>query len=83
MQRLRQDRHFRACRLMKQPGFILMTVLTMVLGTGFTQVKTTTIRLDNPSEMQPRNVKTEQVSYKGRKALRATDAAPANVADGI
>ncbi|MGH9940588.1 MAG: family 16 glycoside hydrolase, partial [Blastocatellia bacterium] len=50
---------------------------------GFTQVKTTTIRLDNPSEMQPRNVKTEQVSYKGRKALRATDAAPANVADGI
>ena len=83
MQRLRQDRHFLACRLMKQPGFILMTVLTMALGTGFTQVKTTAIRLDNPSEMQPRNVKTEQVSYKGRKALRATDAAPANVADGI
>ena len=83
MQRFRQDRHFRACRLMKQPGFILMTVLTMALGTGFTQVKTTAIRLDNPSEMQPRNVKTEQVSYKGRKALRATDAAPANVADGI
>ena len=51
MQRLRQDRRFRACRLMKQPGFILMTVLTMALGTGFTQVKTTTIRLDNPSEM--------------------------------
>ena len=83
MQRLRQDRRLRACRLMKQPGFILMTVLTMALGTGFTQVKTTAIRLDNPSEMQPRNVKTEQVSYKGRKALRATDAAPANVADGI
>jgi hypothetical protein len=83
MQRLRQDRHFRVCRLMKQPGFILMTVLTIVLATGFTQVKTTTIRLDNPSEMQPRNVKTEQVDYKGRKALRATDAAPANVADGI
>jgi hypothetical protein len=28
-------------------------------------------------------VKTEQVTYKGRKALRVTDAASANVADGI
>lgn len=83
MQRLRQDRRLRACRLMEQPSFITLAVLTMALGTGFTQVKTTTIPLDNPSEMQPRNVKTEQVSYKGRKALRVTDAAQANVADGI
>jgi hypothetical protein len=45
MQRLRQDRRFRACRLMKQPGFILMTVLTMALGTGFTQIKTTGVVL--------------------------------------
>ncbi len=83
MQRLWQELRFVARRLMKQPMFVLIAVLTLALSAGFTQVKTTTIPLDNPSEMQPRNVKTEQVSYKGRKALRATDAAPANVADGI
>ncbi len=70
-------------RLMKQPMFILIVVLTLALNTGFTQVKITTIPLDNPSEMQPHNVKTEQVTYQGRKALRVTDAAPANVSDGI
>jgi hypothetical protein len=78
-----QDLRFHVRRLMKPPIFILIVVLTLPLSTGFTQVKTTTIPLDNPSEMQPRNVKTEQVTYKGRKALRATDAAPANVSDGI
>ncbi len=80
---LSQDLRIHARRLMKQPIFILIVVLTLALSTGFTQVKTTTIPLDNPSEMQPRNVKTEQVTYKGRKALRVTDAAPANASDGI
>jgi hypothetical protein len=49
---------------------------------GLTQVKTA-VPLNDLNEMQPRNVKTELVIYKGRKALRVTDAAPANVADGI
>src|SRR5919199_2121371 len=83
MRRLWQSLRFRARRLMKQPVFILIAVLTLASGTGFTQVKTTDIPLDNPGEMQPRNVKTEQVTYKGRKALRVADAAPTNVADGI
>src|SRR5215475_14917928 len=83
MQRLWRDPRFRARRLMKQPMFILIAIWTLTLSTGFTQIKTTTIPLDNPNELQPRNVKTEQVTYNGRKALRATDAAPANVADGI
>src|SRR5215510_6347214 len=83
MQTLWQDLRFHARWLMKQPMFLLIAVLTLVLSTGFTQVKKTTIPLDNPSEMQPRNVKMEQVTYKGRKALRVTDAASANVADGI
>jgi len=69
--------------LCKRPCFTWIAVLALALSTGFTQVKTTTIPLDNPSEMQPRNVKMEQVTYKGRKALRATDAAPPGVADGI
>jgi hypothetical protein len=83
MQRLWQDLRFRARRLMKQPMVSLSAVLTLALATGFTQVKTTTIPLDNLNELQPRNVKMEQVTYKGRKALRVTDAAPTNVADGI
>jgi len=83
MQRLRQDLRFHARQLMKQPMIILTATLTLALSMGFTQVKTTTIPLDSSSEMQLRNVKTEQVTYKGRKALRVTDAAPANVADGI
>jgi len=63
--------------------FVLMAFVIAPLGLGFTQVKSTTISLDNPDEMQLRNVKTEQVTYKGRKALRVTDAAPANTPDGI
>jgi hypothetical protein len=70
-------------RICKRPSFTWITVLTLALSTGFTQNKTTTVPLDNPSELQPRNVKMEQVTYKGRKALRATDAAPPGVADGI
>src|SRR6266496_639187 len=46
-------------------------------------VKTTTIPLDRLDEQQPRNVKTEWVTYKGRKALRVLDTAPPDVADGI
>jgi len=83
MQSLCQELRFRARKLIKQPGVLLIALLTLALSTGFTQVKPTTVSLDNPSEMQFRNVKTEQVTYKGRKALRVTDAAPPNVADGI
>ena len=46
-------------------------------------IKTTTIPLDRLDEQQPRNVKTEWVTYKGRKALRVIDTAPPDVADGI
>jgi predicted TIM-barrel fold metal-dependent hydrolase len=70
--------HFNARRLMKQPVVILIAVLMLALSTGFTQVRHTTIPLDD-LKMQPSNVKTEWVTYKGRKALRVTDIAPASV----
>lgn len=82
MQRLWQDLRCRARRLMKQPGVLLLAVSTLVSGAAFTQVKTGTIPLDVPSELQSRNVKTERVTYKGRAALRVTDTAPASVGDG-
>ena len=83
MQTLWQHLRFKARSLTKQTVFILIAVLALALSTGFTQNKTITIPLDNLNEMDPHNVKMEQVTYKGRKALRASDAAAANVADGI
>jgi hypothetical protein len=63
--------------------FALLALLGVLFVVSFGQVKPATIPLDNPNDLQPRNVKTEQVSYKGKKALRVSDAAPANVPDGI
>jgi hypothetical protein len=60
----------------------LIATLTLVLGSGFTQVMTRTIPLDAPSDIQSRNVKTEWVTYKGRGALRVSDTAQPNVGDG-
>ena len=82
MQRLWQDLSVRARGLMKHLGAVLLALLTLALGTGFTQVMTRTIPLDALNEMQSRNVKTERVTYKGRGALRVTDTAPTNVVDG-
>src|SRR5712692_3664215 len=78
MQRLWQKLRFVEPMPMKQPLFVLIVVLTLALGTGFTQVKTGTIPLDD-LKLQPSNVKTEWVTYKGRRALRVTDIAPASV----
>ena len=46
-------------------------------------VKTPTVPLDRLNEQQVRNVKTEWVTYNGRKALRVIDTAPPDVAGGI
>jgi hypothetical protein len=68
--------------LLKQPGLILIALLTPALSAGFTQVTTRAIPLDAASEMQSRNVKAEWVTFKGRAALRVTDTAAANVPSG-
>jgi hypothetical protein len=83
MQTLWQHLPFNARSLMTHPVFILIVVLALALSTGFTQNKTTSVSLDKPNEMQPRNVKTEQVTYKGRKALRATDVGLPDGSDGV
>src|SRR5262245_1158539 len=68
--------------LLDRPAFALIAVLTVGVATGLTQVKPANIPLDAPSEMQPRNVKTELVNYKGKRALRVSDTAAAGVSDG-
>lgn len=78
MQKLWQELRFDARRLMKQAGVLPLALLTLALGAGFTQVKPTTVPLDD-LKMKSSNVKTEWVTYKGRKALRVTDIAPASV----
>lgn len=76
-----QDRYFRTYRSLKRSMLIasvLFLIATLTLSTGLSQVKTTNIPLAD-FKLQSNNVKTEQVTYKGRKALRVTDIAPANV----
>ena len=68
--------------MLRRTAFILIALLAPVFGAGFTQVTTRTIPLNVPSEMQPRNVKAEPVMYKGRAALRVSDAGAPNVAEG-
>jgi hypothetical protein len=65
-----------------QTVFVLIALFAMTPGISSAQLPPGTIPLDNPSEMQPRNVKAERVMYKGRAALRVTDTAPASVPDG-
>ena len=47
-------------------------------GSGF---QSQTISLDSPDQLKPVNVKIESVNFKGRKALRVSDAAPAGLGD--
>ena len=61
----------------------LMVLLSVFFVVSYAQVKPVTISLDNLSDLQLRNVKAELVTYKGKKALRVSDTAPANVPDGI
>jgi hypothetical protein len=63
-------------------GFILIALLMPAFGAGLTQVTARTIPLNEPSAMQLRNVKAERVTYKGRAALRVTDAGAVAVANG-
>jgi hypothetical protein len=40
-----------------------------------------TVSLDSPDQLKPLNVKIENVTFKGRKALRVSDTAPASLGD--
>lgn len=48
-----------------------------------TSAKAYSVALDHPSEQQVRSVKTELVTFKGKKALKVVDAAAPDAVDGI
>ncbi len=61
----------------------LTAVLALVVSVvpGRAQTQTMDFPLDSVQGSKPINVKVEPVTYKGRKALRVTDAAPENAGD--
>ena len=68
--------NLRASRLLFSFFGAVLSVLTM--SSGF---QAQTISLDALDQLKPVNVKIENVTFKGRKALRVSDAAPAGLGD--
>jgi hypothetical protein len=74
---------------MNMTRYIIAALAVVVVSAGVplpgqkARGKPISVSLDKPSDQHPQNVKTELVTYKGRKALRVIDATPADVADGI
>src|SRR5690242_988606 len=61
---------------------IAIALFSVTVSAGFSQQVNKAIPLDIPADQQLRNVKTEVVTYKGKKALRVTDTAPPSAKDG-
>jgi hypothetical protein len=66
----------------RKAAFVAIPLATLMFSAGFGQADKRTIPLDAPGDAQSRNVKTELATYKGRSALRVSDAATPSVADG-
>lgn len=60
----------------------MFVVLVLLSSSASTQPKSKSIALDKLTDAKPRNVKPEPVTFKGKKALRVTDAAPTAAGDG-
>ena len=59
----------------------LLAATLIVFAIALTVVQAQTISLDSPDQLKLVNVKTETVTFKGRKALRVRDAAPPESGD--
>ncbi len=55
--------------------------LLIIFAFALTAVQAQTVSLDSPDQLKPVNVKTEIVTFKGRKALRVRDAASPELGD--
>lgn len=59
-------------------SFLALTLGMFAVAAG---VAAQRVSLDSPDDLKPFNVKLETVTFKGRKALRVSDAAPASLGD--
>mgnify|MGYP000585506632 CR=1 FL=1 len=66
---------------MKRLLFIWPVLAAVLVATHVYSQSAKPVALDSPKDQKLRNVKAEQVQYKGRKALRVTDDAPPNSSD--
>ena len=66
-----------------RPSRLLFSFLALTLGMFAVAagVAAQRVSLDSPDDLKPFNVKLEMVTFKGRKALRVSDAAPASLGD--
>jgi hypothetical protein len=71
-----QAMNLRASRLLF--SFLGAVLGVLIMSSGF---QAQTISLEVPDQLKPLNVKIENVTFKGRKALRVSDAAPAGLGD--
>jgi len=62
-------------------SLIGVTLSLIATATAATIVYAQTIPLDSPNQLKLVNVKAEAVTFKGRKAIRVHDAAPADLGD--
>jgi hypothetical protein len=62
-------------------AFLFSSLLLLTLSSAVHPPQTQTIPLDSVQGLKLVNVKAEPVSYKGRKSLRVTDAAPQGTGD--
>lgn len=60
----------------------VVPILSLFVVPAFSQATTKTVALDSLKDQKAVNVKVEAGEYKGRKALRVTDNAPATAGDG-
>ncbi|HEX4947089.1 MAG TPA: hypothetical protein VFZ34_10510, partial [Blastocatellia bacterium] len=67
---------------MNRNSVSILIALVLLAVSASTQTKSKTIALDKLTDAKPRNVKPEPVTFKGKKALHVTDAAPPTSGDG-
>lgn len=62
-------------------SFLSAVLSVFAILSASSEIRAQAISLDAPDQLKPLNVKTETVTFKGRKALRVSDAAPAGLGD--
>jgi hypothetical protein len=82
IQKMRWSRSFvKLARLSFTPCLIAAVAVLLCAAPSEAQTKPMTVPLDSSEGLKPVNAKIEPLTYKGRRALRVTDAAPTGTSD--